>query len=76
MPCLRSCLAANTNCAILSHYAKDIPDTNFSALTRLDHNRAKAMVGLKAGVSCGLVKNTLIWGNHSSTQHPGNLPLN
>jgi len=61
---------ANTNCAILSHYAPEIPKANFSALTRLDHNRAKGQVGLKCGVSTSAVKNTIIWGNHSSTQYP------
>lgn len=61
---------ANTNCLILSHYAKDIPKENFSALTRLDHSRARAQIALKAGVSVEKVKNVIIWGNHSSTQYP------
>jgi len=61
---------ANTNAMITMHYAKDIPRQNFTALTRLDHNRAKAQIGLKLGVSVERVKNVCIWGNHSSTQYP------
>lgn len=61
---------ANTNAFILSHYAKDIPKKNFTALTRLDHNRAKAQLALRLGVSVGRIKNMVIWGNHSSTQYP------
>ena len=43
---------------------------NFSALTRLDHNRALGQVAQKAGVPVSDVKNCVIWGNHSSTQYP------
>ncbi|GMS80001.1 hypothetical protein PENTCL1PPCAC_2176, partial [Pristionchus entomophagus] len=46
------------------------PPAIFSAMTRLDHNRASAQVALKAGVTVGNVKNVIIWGNHSSTQFP------
>jgi malate dehydrogenase len=61
---------ANTNCFIASKFAPSIPKENFSALTRLDHNRAKAQVALKLGVCADNVKNVTIWGNHSSTQFP------
>jgi len=61
---------ANTNCLIASHYAPSIPKKNFSALTRLDHNRAKGQLALKAGCAVDEVKNVTIWGNHSSTQYP------
>jgi len=61
---------ANTNCLIASHYAPSIPKKNFSALTRLDMNRAKGQIALKAGVNVEDVKNAIIWGNHSSTQYP------
>ncbi|KAI1714982.1 lactate/malate dehydrogenase, NAD binding domain-containing protein [Ditylenchus destructor] len=62
---------ANTNAFICAKYAADkIPARNFSAMTRLDHNRAAAQVALKAGVPVQNVKNVIIWGNHSSTQFP------
>jgi malate dehydrogenase len=61
---------ANTNCLIAKHFAPSLPEENFSALTRLDHNRAKAQVALRAGVPVSQVKNVIIWGNHSSTQYP------
>ncbi|GMT10193.1 hypothetical protein PFISCL1PPCAC_1490, partial [Pristionchus fissidentatus] len=62
---------ANTNAFICAKYAAGkIPARNFSAMTRLDHNRASAQVALKAGVTVGNVKNVIIWGNHSSTQFP------
>jgi malate dehydrogenase len=61
---------ANTNCLIAKSCAPDLPAESFSALTRLDHNRAKAQVALKVGVSVDKVKNTIIWGNHSGTQYP------
>jgi len=61
---------ANTNCLVCSTYAPSIPKANFSALTRLDHNRARGQVALKAGVNLERVKNVIIWGNHSSTQYP------
>nr|CAD2135385.1 unnamed protein product [Meloidogyne enterolobii] len=43
---------------------------NFSAMTRLDHNRAIAQIAARCGVDCGSVKKVIIWGNHSSTQFP------
>jgi len=61
---------ANTNCLVCSKYAPSIPKKNFSALTRLDHNRAKGQISLKAGVQLNDVKDVIIWGNHSSTQYP------
>jgi malate dehydrogenase len=61
---------ANTNAMIAKHYAPSIPAENFSALTRLDHNRAKAQVALKLGIPVQDVHNVIIWGNHSSTQYP------
>jgi len=61
---------ANTNCLIVMKHAPSIPKENFSALTRLDHNRAKAQVAIKAGVPVESVQNTIIWGNHSGTQFP------
>ncbi|HED67007.1 MAG TPA: malate dehydrogenase [Planctomycetes bacterium] len=60
----------NTNCLIAMHSAPDIPDERFSAMTRLDQNRAQAQLANKAGVQTTSVKNTLIWGNHSATQVP------
>merc|ERR1711976_261357 len=61
---------ANTNALICSHYAPSIPKENFSAMTRLDQNRAAAQLANKAGVGVADVKNVIIWGNHSSTQFP------
>lgn len=61
---------ANTNAFICSHYAPSIPKRNFSAMTRLDQNRAMAQLAKKCGVSIEDVKNVIIWGNHSSTQFP------
>jgi len=61
---------ANTNCLVCSKYAPSVPKKNFSALTRLDHNRAKGQLALKAGVQLSDVKDVIIWGNHSSTQYP------
>jgi len=61
---------ANTNCLILQQNSPTIPRENFSALTRLDHNRAKAQVALRLGVTARDVRNVCIWGNHSNTQVP------
>ncbi|MCG8604733.1 malate dehydrogenase [bacterium] len=61
---------ANTNCLICRHNAKDIPRERFSAMTRLDQNRAQAQLAHKAGVSVQDVTNMTIWGNHSATQYP------
>jgi malate dehydrogenase len=61
---------ANTNCYIACKYAPSIPPQNFSCLTRLDHNRAKAQVAMKVHTTTDNVKRVTIWGNHSSTQFP------
>ncbi|KJE91236.1 cytosolic malate dehydrogenase A [Capsaspora owczarzaki ATCC 30864] len=61
---------ANTNALITLLHATSLPKENFSALTRLDHNRAIAQVALRVGVSVEKVRNVIIWGNHSSTQYP------
>jgi len=61
---------ANTNCLIVMKHAPSIPKENFTALTRLDHNRAKSQVAIKLKVGVDEVKNTIIWGNHSGTQFP------
>jgi malate dehydrogenase len=60
----------NTNCLIAMHSAPDVPRTRFTAMTRLDQNRAQALLAQKARVRTAAVRNTLIWGNHSSTQVP------
>ena len=60
----------NTNCLIAMHSAPDVPRERFSAMTRLDQNRAQALLAQKAKVAPSSVSNTLIWGNHSSTQVP------
>ncbi|TMW93847.1 hypothetical protein EJD97_011082 [Solanum chilense] len=60
----------NTNALICLKNAPDIPAKNFHALTRLDENRAKCQLALKAGVFYDKVSNMTIWGNHSTTQVP------
>merc|ERR1712130_675006 len=61
---------ANTNALICSHFAPSIPKTNFSAMTRLDQNRAAAQLAAKLGQPISAIKKVTIWGNHSSTQFP------
>ncbi len=61
---------ANTNCLIAQHHAPGIDPRHFSAMTRLDHNRAKARLAARVGVAVGEVNRMTIWGNHSSTQYP------
>eukprot|EP00343_Euplotes_focardii_P009938 CAMPEP_0205823898 /NCGR_PEP_ID=MMETSP0206-20130828/18385_1 /ASSEMBLY_ACC=CAM_ASM_000279 /TAXON_ID=36767 /ORGANISM="Euplotes focardii, Strain TN1" /LENGTH=287 /DNA_ID=CAMNT_0053121457 /DNA_START=230 /DNA_END=1093 /DNA_ORIENTATION=+ len=61
---------ANTNALICSLNAPSIPKQNFTALTRLDQNRAEAQIAQKVGVPVENVKNVIIWGNHSATQYP------
>jgi malate dehydrogenase len=61
---------ANTNALIAMSNAPDIPRHRFNALTRLDHNRARAQLAAKAGVSVNEVSQVTIWGNHSATQYP------
>ncbi|MEO0662838.1 MAG: malate dehydrogenase, partial [Planctomycetota bacterium] len=60
----------NTNALIAMHAAKDVPNERFTAMTRLDQNRAQAQLASKAGVAMADVSNVLIWGNHSATQVP------
>ena len=61
---------ANTNCLIAQRNAPDLDPSQFTAMTRLDHNRAKAQIAAKAGVPVADVKHVTIWGNHSATQYP------
>jgi malate dehydrogenase len=61
---------ANTNCLIAQCNAPDIPAERFTAMTRLDHNRAVTQLAQKAGVPVTQVKKVTIWGNHSTTQYP------
>ena len=61
---------ANTNCLIAMNNAPDIPDDRFTAMTRLDHNRALTQAVGKLGVSVNDVSRMTIWGNHSATQYP------
>ena len=60
----------NTNCLIAMNNAQDIPKDRWFAMTRLDENRAKTQLAIKAGVDVDAVKNLAIWGNHSSTMYP------
>jgi malate dehydrogenase len=61
---------ANTNCLIAMNNAGSIAKERFTAMTRLDHNRAKAQLAAKTGVQVASVTNMTIWGNHSATQYP------
>lgn len=61
---------ANTNALIAQSNAPDLNPRNFTAMTRLDHNRAMAQLAEKTGIHHSLVRKMLIWGNHSSTQYP------
>ena len=61
---------ANTNALIAMSNAPDVPRERFNALTRLDHNRAKAQLAAKTGVSINDITQMTIWGNHSATQYP------
>jgi malate dehydrogenase len=61
---------ANTNALIAMHNAPDIPQERFSALTRLDHNRALSQLAAKTGAKVTDIKKMTIWGNHSATQYP------
>jgi malate dehydrogenase len=60
----------NTNCLVGYHNGKDIPAERWTAMTRLDHNRARTALAKKAGVANEDVKQMTIWGNHSNTQFP------
>jgi len=61
---------ANTNALILKENAPSIPAENITCLTRLDHNRALGQLSERSGKHITTVRNTIIWGNHSSTQYP------
>ena len=61
---------ANTNALIASRNAKDIDPRNFTAMTRLDHNRGIAQLAERTGTHVTDVKKMAIWGNHSATQYP------
>ena len=61
---------ANTNALIARTNAPDLNPGNFTAMTRLDHNRAKAQLALKSGTHVSDVRGVIIWGNHSATQYP------
>src|SRR5947209_4722731 len=60
----------NTNCLVAYRNGKDIPAERWSAMTRLDHNRACSALARKAGAANADVTNVTIWGNHSNTQYP------
>ena len=61
---------ANTNALIAASNAPDVPTERFSALTRLDHNRALGQLAAKTGASVNDIRHLTIWGNHSATQYP------
>jgi malate dehydrogenase len=60
----------NTNCLVAYRNGRDIPLDRWSAMTRLDHNRAQSALAKKAGVDNDAVTRVTIWGNHSNTQYP------
>ncbi|TCP56486.1 malate dehydrogenase (NAD) [Tamaricihabitans halophyticus] len=61
---------ANTNALIAQAHAPDVPASRFTAMTRLDHNRAQTQLAQKLGVGVSDIKKLTIWGNHSATQYP------
>lgn len=61
---------ANTNALIAASHAPDIPASRFTALTRLDHDRAVAQLAAKTHSEVSRIRNLAIWGNHSATQYP------
>ncbi len=61
---------ANTNALIAQANAKDLDPRRFTAMTRLDHNRALTQLGAKTGVHVTAIRRMTIWGNHSATQYP------
>src|SRR5437870_8667784 len=60
----------NTNCLVAYNNGRDIAADRWTAMTRLDHNRARSALAKKAGVGAGAVTQVTIWGNHSNTQFP------
>ena len=61
---------ANTNALIASFHAPDVPAARFTAMTRLDHNRAVAQLARRTGAPVSAISRVAIWGNHSATQYP------
>ena len=61
---------ANTNALIAMHNAPDLVPAQFSAMMRLDHNRAISQVAEKTGVAVSTIRRVTVWGNHSATQYP------
>ena len=61
---------ANTNCLIAMNSAPGIPRERFTAMTRLDHNRAKAQLAARVSAAVADIRRMTIWGNHSATQYP------
>ena len=61
---------ANTNCVIAAASAPDVPKEHFSAMMRLDHNRAVSSLAHQTGMSVNDVKKLIVWGNHSDAQYP------
>lgn len=61
---------ANTNALIAASHAPDIPSSRFTAMTRLDHNRALAQLATKAGCHVTDIDKVTVWGNHSTAQYP------
>jgi malate dehydrogenase len=61
---------ANTNCLIAMKNARELKPSNFSAMMRLDHNRALSQVAQKIGKPVAEVRKMIVWGNHSATQYP------
>lgn len=61
---------ANTNALIAQSHAPDVPADRFTAMTRLDHNRALSQLAVKVGVGVADIAKLTIWGNHSATQYP------
>src|ERR671929_1369651 len=61
---------ANTNALIAQRNAPDVPAGRFTAMTRLDHNRAIAQLAAKTGAAVPEITTMTIWGNHSATQYP------
>ena len=62
---------ANTNATIAQNAAPDVPASRFTAMMRLDHNRAIAQLAHKTGAANADIKDVVVWGNHSADQYPG-----
>ena len=61
---------ANTNATIAQNAAPDVPASRFTAMMRLDHNRAVAQLAHKTGAAVADIKDVVVWGNHSADQYP------